>query len=120
MMMQKNHLICIAVSFFLSSASATHHPAPVAVKGWTVVFKLFDPNMHKYLEERHIDNFFKKNDNAEFFNDITKEEMYALINTKTKKLTYEKFIRTMKDREMTTLQALQKAFPGKLVFWEKM
>ncbi|XP_039281428.1 uncharacterized protein LOC111059491 isoform X4 [Nilaparvata lugens] len=44
---------------------------------------------------------------------ITKEEMYKLVNTKTKKLTYGVFIKSRGERNITTLQALQKAFPGK-------
>ncbi|XP_039281429.1 uncharacterized protein LOC111059491 isoform X5 [Nilaparvata lugens] len=113
MMMQ---MICIAVMslhcFSLTSASATLTPATDAMKGWTVVFKLFDLNSNKYIKEKNINNFFANSENAEFFNDITKEEMYKLVNTKTKKLTYGVFIKSRGERNITTLQALKKAFPG--------
>ncbi|XP_039281426.1 uncharacterized protein LOC111059491 isoform X2 [Nilaparvata lugens] len=78
-----------------------------------LVFKLFDLNSNKYIKEKNINNFFANSENAEFFNDITKEEMYKLVNTKTKKLTYGVFIKSRGERNITTLQALQKAFPGK-------
>ncbi|XP_039281419.1 uncharacterized protein LOC111049128 [Nilaparvata lugens] len=113
--MQMNQVIYIALmsSFFLSSASAMFKSGAQEA-GWEAVYNLIDTRGKGYITIDDLPKFFKSEHGIQF-NGNAREGITNLVRSKGGKLYKNQFIEYLRSRgqQITTLKALQNAFPGK-------
>ncbi|XP_039274878.1 probable calcium-binding protein CML25, partial [Nilaparvata lugens] len=81
------------------------------VKGWTAVFQLFDTNGDGYITETDMDKFFQESEYASSFEESARANIYKLIRENDGKVNLDKFLSVVGSWKITTLKALQDAFP---------